>query len=186
MFLRDVLLNEYIMKKLFSIRFSVLMLSIIGLGLLTVSCDDDPIPLRDPNSTGGTEFKYTWAQTADCLQNSTYNNYLGSIGTFIENNTGKSTFNYWPKAHVLDVLVDGFLRTGNENYKTRMKALVQGIKVKNGNNTYNNVFNDDMLWLANSCLRAYDATKDQEYKVHLTFFFQRIQCNREYKRQKSE
>lgn len=165
------------MKKLFSMRRGIILLSAIGLGLSTISCDDDPIPLRDPNGSGGQEFKYTWAQTADSLQTSTYNTYLGSNGTFIENNTGKSTFNYWPNAHVLDVLVDGFLRTGNENYKTRMKALVQGIKVKNGNNTYNNVFNDDMLWLANSCLRAYDATKDQEYKDVADYLWGRIKLS---------
>jgi len=150
------------MKKLFSKRFAIMLICAAGFGLLT-SCDDEAIPLRDPNETAGPEFKYTWAQTADSLQNSTYNNYLGSEGTFVQNNNGNSTFNYWPNAHVLDVLVDGYLRTGNENYKTKMKALLHGIKVKNGN-TYNNVFNDDMLWLANSCLRAYQATNDPEYK----------------------
>lgn len=167
---------KYIMKKLFSTRYNIMLLCVIGLGLLTTSCDDDAVPLRDPNTTTGPEFKYTWAQTADSLQLSTYNNYLGSNGTFVENNTGNSTFHYWPNAHVLDVLTDGYLRTGNENYKNKMKALVQGIKVKNGN-TYNNVFNDDMLWLANSCLRAYKATNDQEYKDVADFLWERIKLS---------
>ncbi|OXA90050.1 glycoside hydrolase family 76 protein [Flavobacterium hercynium] len=164
------------MKKLFSTRYYITLLCVAGLGLLTVSCDDDAIPLRDPNSGGGTAFKYTWAQTADSLQLATYNNYLGANATFVENNTGNSTFHYWPNAHVLDVLVDGFLRTGNENYKTKMKALVQGIKIKNGN-TYDNVFNDDMLWLANSCLRAFDATQDQDYKDVADFLWERIKLS---------
>ncbi|MFH6999356.1 glycoside hydrolase family 76 protein [Flavobacterium sp. FlaQc-57] len=164
------------MKKLFSIRFIILSLCFVVLGLLTISCDDNPVPLRDSNSTDGVDFKYTWAQTADSLQATTYNVYLGTNGTFIENNTGKGTFNYWPNAHVLDVFVDGFLRTGNENYKTRMKALLQGIKIKNGN-TYNNVFNDDMIWLANSCLRAYDATKDQEYKDVADYIWGRVKLS---------
>jgi len=164
------------MKKLFSIRFIIPSLCVVVLGFLAISCDDNPVPLRDPSSTDGVEFKYTWAQTADSLQATTYNVYLGTNGTFIENNTGKSTFNYWPNAHVLDVFVDGFLRTGNENYKTRMKALLQGIKIKNGN-TYNNVFNDDMIWLANSCLRAYDATKDQEYKDVADYIWGRVKLS---------
>ncbi len=164
------------MKKLFSTPYNIMLLCVMGLGLLTTSCDDDAVPLRDPNTTTGPQFKYTWAQTADSLQLSTYNNYLGSNGTFVENNTGNSTFHYWPNAHVLDVLVDGYLRTGNENYKAKMKALVQGIKVKNGN-TYNNVFNDDMLWLANSCLRAYKATNDQEYKDVADFLWERIKLS---------
>lgn len=165
------------MKKIFSKRYNILLLSVFGLAALTASCDDDPIPLRDPNTSVDQEYDYTWAQTADSLQLSTYNNFLGSNGTFVENNTGNSTFHYWPNAHALDVLVDGFLRTGDENYKTKMKALVQGIKVKNGNNTYNNVFNDDMIWLALSTLRAYDATKDQEYKDVADYLWGRIKLS---------
>ena len=164
------------MKRFFSKSYSILFLSIVGLGLLTVSCEDDPIMLRDPNNAGGQEFEYTWARTADSLQLSTYNNYLGSNGTFIQNNTGNSTFHYWPNAHVLDVLVDGYLRTGDANYVPKMKALLVGIKAKNGN-TYNNDFNDDMIWLALSSLRAYDATKDQEYKVVADFLWGRIKLS---------
>jgi len=51
------------MKKLFSTRYTVALLMAVGFGLLVTSCDDDPIPLRDPNGEVGTEFKYTWAQT---------------------------------------------------------------------------------------------------------------------------
>jgi predicted alpha-1,6-mannanase (GH76 family) len=168
---------NYIMKRFFSKTYSILFLSVTGLGLLTTSCEDDAIMLRDPNNSGGNNFVYTWEKTADSLQLSTYNNFLGSNGTFIENNTGKSTFNYWPNAHALDVLVDGYLRTGDDNYKSKMKALVQGIKVKNGNNTYNNVFNDDMIWLALSSLSAYDATKDQEYKDVADYLWGRIKLS---------
>jgi predicted alpha-1,6-mannanase (GH76 family) len=167
---------KYIMKRLFSKSYSAILFCAIGLGILTTSCDDDPVPLRDPNGTTAPEFKYTWAQTADSLQLSNYNNYLGSNGTFVQNNAGNSSFNYWPNAHVLDVLVDGYLRTGNANYLPKMKALVQGIKVKNGN-TYNNAFNDDMLWLANSSLRAFDATKDPEYKDVAVFLWGRIKLS---------
>lgn len=101
---------------------------------------------------------------------------MGTNGTFIQNNTGNNTFHYWPNAHALDVLVDGYLRTGDENYKSKMKALVQGIKVKNGN-TYNNVFNDDMLWLANSSLRAFAATNDPEYKEVAVYLWGQIKLS---------
>jgi len=151
-------MNKYISK-----RNSLFLGGLVGLASLFVSCEDNPIPLRDPNTSGGQQINYTWEKTADSLQLSTYNNYLGSNGTFVENNTGSNTFHYWPNAHALDVLVDGYLRTKDANYVTKMKALLQGIKVKNGN-TYNNVFNDDMIWLALSSLRAYEATNDQEYK----------------------
>lgn len=148
------------MKK-FSIHHSVLIAT-LGLTLLA-SCSDEAIPLTKPGNEVGEAFKFTWAATADSLQTATYNTYLGGNGTFVQDNLGNSTFNYWPNAHALDVLVDGYERTGNGVYIGRMKALIAGIKVKNGN-TYNNVFNDDMIWLANASIRAYVATNDQEYK----------------------
>ncbi|MCO6149707.1 glycoside hydrolase family 76 protein [Flavobacterium sp. NRK1] len=163
------------MKRFFSIRKNIILASVIGLGMVTVSCDDDAIPLRDPNNVEP-ESNYTWAETADSLQQATYNTYLGSNGTFVQDNAGSTNFNYWPNAHMLDVLVDGYLRTGDENYVTRMKALIQGIKVKNGN-TYDNVFNDDMLWLANASVRAYVATNDQEYKDVADFLWERIKLS---------
>jgi predicted alpha-1,6-mannanase (GH76 family) len=134
------------------------------LGLfLVISCSEDPVPLREPSEEEEEGFDYTWQATADSMQLATYNTYLGSDGTFIQDNAGNGNFNYWPNAHVLHTLVDGYLRTGNASYLPQMKVLVRGIEVKNGG-SYNNVFNDDMLWLANSCIRAFVATNDQEYK----------------------
>lgn len=135
-----------------------------GIGFLTLtSCEDDVVPLRDPNSSGNHDINYTYAATADSMQAATYTTFLGANNTFIQDNGGNSSFNYWPNAHALDVLVDGYLRTGETSYASKMKALHDGIKIKNGG-TYNNVFNDDMLWLANSSLRAYAATGDSDYK----------------------
>ncbi len=135
-----------------------------GVGIFTfISCEDDPIPLRDPNTSGTNEINYTYAATADSMQVATYNTYLGSNNTFVQDNAGNNSFNYWPNAHALDVLVDGYLRTSDASYVAKMKALHDGIKVKNGGD-YNNVFNDDMIWLAIACLRAYSATNDADYK----------------------
>jgi len=129
-----------------------------GLLLLASCSEDDSVPLYDAKITN-----YTWEQTADSIQAATYTTFLGTNGTFVDNNAGGNTFHYWPNAHMLDVLNDGYLRTGNSTYVTRMKELLRGIKTNN-RGTYNNDFNDDMIWLANSCLRAYESTNDQEYK----------------------
>ena len=126
------------------------------------SCSgDDPKPLRDNDGANG-ESVYTWSETADSLQEATYTTFLSANGTFRQNNTGNSSFNYWWNAHMLDVLVDAYIRNGNEQHKTQMKALLRGIKVMNGG-TYINVFNDDMEWLAMASLRAYEVTSDEEY-----------------------
>ncbi|MCG2461676.1 hypothetical protein K8352_13020 [Flavobacteriaceae bacterium F89] len=140
----------------------VFIFGFLGTVLLN-ACSDEAIPLREPTDQGGDAFKYTWQTTADSIQASTYSTYLGSEGTFVADNAGSTTFNYWPNAHVLHILVDGYLRTKEDSYVPKMKKLIQGIKSKNGG-TYSNVFNDDMLWLGNSSVRAFEATEDPEYK----------------------
>lgn len=135
-----------------------------GIGCLALtSCDDEAIPLRDPNTSATHEINYTYAATADSMQVATYNTYLGSNNTFVQDNAGNSFMNYWWNAHALDVLVDGYLRTKDTSYFAKMKALHDGIKIKNGGD-FNNEFNDDMLWLANACLRSYAVTNDVDYK----------------------
>ncbi|HYF68251.1 MAG TPA: glycoside hydrolase family 76 protein [Ohtaekwangia sp.] len=132
------------------------------LSLVMLSCSgDDPKPLRNGDGPKG-ELVYTWSETADSLQEATYTTFLSSNGTFRQDNAGNTSFNYWWNAHMLDVLVDAYVRNGNEQHKTQMKALLRGIKTMNGN-TYLNVFNDDMEWLAMASLRAYEATADEEY-----------------------
>lgn len=131
--------------------------------LAATSCADDELEPLYPN-TGATEkINYTWAATADSMQQVTYNTYLIAGGTFKQDNAGNNNFNYWWNAHALDVLVDGFLRTKDESYKPKMKALVEGIKAKNGG-TYHNDFVDDMEWLGIASLRAFTATNDPFYK----------------------
>ena len=129
------------------------------------SCSDDtaqPLYPDDDTADGGTGEDVDWQSIANEVQDATYNTFLGTEGTFVEDNQGSTRFNYWPNAHVLNTMVDGYIRTSDNAYLPRMKALLTGIKVKNGA-TYSNVFNDDMLWLGNACVRAYQATDDQEY-----------------------
>jgi len=80
-----------------------------------------------------------------------------------QNNDGHTGFNYWWNAHALDVQVDAYNRTKDAKYLPKMKALLNGCFVKNGN-TYKNTFYDDMEWWALACLRAHAATGDVEYK----------------------
>lgn len=134
----------------------------MGFAIVLGSCStDDYVPLRNPEKNAQ-EKEIDWAATADSMQRATYDTYLGSEGTFVQDNQGNSTFHYWPNAHALHVLVDAYARTGDGAYLSKMKSLLRGIESKNGG-TYQNVFNDDMLWLANASMRAYNATEDPEY-----------------------
>ncbi|MEX1028772.1 MAG: glycoside hydrolase family 76 protein [Paenibacillaceae bacterium] len=73
-------------------------------------------------------------------------------------------FNYWWQAHAVDVLVDGYVRTGDEAYSDRLTKIYEGLLVRNAG-VFPNEFYDDMEWLAIAFLRAYDATKREMFKT---------------------
>jgi predicted alpha-1,6-mannanase (GH76 family) len=72
-------------------------------------------------------------------------------------------FNYWWLAHAVDVLVDGYERTGGERYADQLSSLYQGILNRNAG-VFPNEYYDDMEWMGLAWLRAYDATGDERYK----------------------
>jgi predicted alpha-1,6-mannanase (GH76 family) len=140
---------------------NILMVAGIIAGSIVISgCKKEVFPLYNDEII---ITNYNYNALADSLQQKTYNTYLSSNQNyFVQDDQGNATFNYWPNAHVLDVFVDGYLRTKDAVYVQRMKSLIVGIKAQN-NNVYPNTFYDDMGWLALSSLRAYDATKDDAY-----------------------
>ena len=71
-------------------------------------------------------------------------------------------FHYWWQAHALDSLVDAHLRSGDALHLERAARLLGGIVRKNGSLT--NDYYDDMQWLALSCLRAWDASRNPVFK----------------------
>jgi predicted alpha-1,6-mannanase (GH76 family) len=129
--------------------------------MLTSCLKDKPFPLYGNKPT--TPVNYTFAATADSLQDKTYTTFISANGNyFVNNNAGNTTYNYWPQAHTLDVFTDAYLRTKNDIYKQRMKSLLNGTRITNGNK-YPNEFYDDMEWLALASLRAFEATGDNDY-----------------------
>jgi len=108
-----------------------------------------------------------WAARADSAQAALQQGFFVPGRYYAKNNAGDAGFNYWWQAHGLDVLVDGYRRTKNADYLTRMRELQQGAKEKNGN-TYLNEFYDDMEWQALACLRAFELTGDPAYKATAT------------------
>jgi len=122
-----------------------------------------PVKTTPPVVTPPVTVNYNYASLSDSLQLSTYNTFVSAERNYyIQNSSGITTFNYWPQAHVLNILEDGYLRTQNSLYTLRMKALINGIKIENGG-AYPNEFYDDMGWLANASLRAYTITSDTAY-----------------------
>lgn len=139
--------------------FRLIATGLVAVAIFT-SCEKEVFPLYNDEIIITT---YNYAGLADSLQKQTYTTFLSANGKyFIQDNQGNNTFNYWPNAHVLDVLTDAYLRTTDQVYVQRMKSLLDGIKAQN-NGGFPNDFYDDMGWLALSSLRAYDATKNEAY-----------------------
>jgi predicted alpha-1,6-mannanase (GH76 family) len=129
--------------------------------MLTSCLKDKPFPLYGNKPSAVID--YTYAATSDTLQDKTYATFLSANGNyFIQNNGGNTNYNYWPQAHTMDVLIDAYLRTKNEVYKQRIKSLLNGTRISNGNKLQNEYY-DDMEWLALSTLRAFEATNDPDY-----------------------
>ena len=158
---------------------SLFILFLVSFCLISCSADDPLDQMEEkeeeqPDAPDeGEENVADWGAVADRSQEETYSLYLTNGGTFRQDNIGNENFNYWWNAHMLDVLVDGYKRTGNEIYLSRMKALLEGIEAKNGGN-FKNVFIDDMEWLGIACLRAYKVTADDRYKEVALFLWEEI------------
>ncbi|MCR2804019.1 glycoside hydrolase family 76 protein [Paenibacillus soyae] len=83
-------------------------------------------------------------------------------------------FNYWWLAHAVDVLVDGYERSGDERYAEQLAKLYQGILDRNAG-VFPNEYYDDMEWMALAWLRAYDATGEERYKEAALVLWEDIQ-----------
>jgi hypothetical protein len=164
--------------KYFEDRLAVIILSAtILLSACSKTAAPTPVTPVTPVTpiTPVTPVTYNYASLSDSLQVSTYNTYISADRNYyIQNSSGTTTFNYWPQAHVLNILEDGFLRTQNSLYTLRMKALLNGIKIENGG-AYPNEFYDDMGWLANASMRAYTITSDTAYLNVAQILYTQIQ-----------
>ncbi len=106
-----------------------------------------------------------WNAAADSSSSSFIYSYWNPAEKYFNyDNNNKIDFHYWPQAHALDVVIDAYIRTGDNLYKTTIEDWYEGVKAKNGN-TFYNVFYDDMEWNALTMLRAFNATQDSRYKT---------------------
>lgn len=139
----------------------ILYLPLIAIFILFLSCEKE---------TNGAEpeppenEKINWNATANSSSTALTTSFWNTGGKYFNtDNSGSTTFQYWPQAHALDVLIDAYERTGDVKYKNYFDQWFEGVKIKNGN-TFYNVFYDDMEWNALAILRAYKATNDVKYK----------------------
>jgi predicted alpha-1,6-mannanase (GH76 family) len=112
---------------------------------------------------------YDWPEIAEYFQSCLYRNYWNEQTLIMDQwypntaNAANENFYYWWQAHVIDVLADGWERSGDPKYLDRINRLARGLKACNGN-TFRHNYYDDMEWTALALLRVYDHTGDEEYK----------------------
>ena len=80
---------------------------------------------------------------------------------------------YWWFAHAIDVLVDGYERTGDKEYLKRADLVARGVYERNGNSFINDYF-DDMDWMALALIRYYDNTSDEFYLDQSKILFREV------------
>lgn len=103
-----------------------------------------------------------WSARADVGQVS-LDHYFGTGEPQLLNNTYPSergdnkTFNYWWLAHVIDVRLDAYERSGDRKWVEAAEAVCRNIFARNRGSFFNGFF-DDMLWCGMAILRLYDAT----------------------------
>jgi predicted alpha-1,6-mannanase (GH76 family) len=124
------------------------------------ACANDKLP-----SETNQEYRINWNAAADSSSSALIHLFWNADEHYFNyNNLGLKDFHYWPQAHALDVMVDAYLRTRDNLYKTTINDWYDGVKRKNGN-TFFNIFYDDMEWNALAMLRAYQATGDEKFKT---------------------
>ncbi len=125
------------------------------------SCEKKDVPADGEEEE---EETIDWNAAANSSSNALITQFWNNGGNYFNtDNSGNSTFQYWPNAHALDVLIDAYERSGNNEYKAYFDQWFQGVKAQNGG-TWKNDFYDDMEWNALALLRAYKATNDTKYK----------------------
>ncbi|CAM4404958.1 glycoside hydrolase family 76 protein [Paenibacillus phoenicis] len=110
-----------------------------------------------------------WAQLADRMHRDLFDCYgneqTGILDQWYPRTAGRAgeNFYYWWQAHVLDVLVDAYERTGDPALPDRMRQFCRSLERYNGG-TFTHNYYDDMEWTALALLRAYRATGEAWYE----------------------
>lgn len=147
--------------KVISMRFLKVISGFLCV-ILLLACEKEDDNIQKP--TDDDTENIDWSLAANSSVESLINNYWNSNQKYFNtDNNINFTFQYWPQAHALDVLVDAYIRTDNVVYLNYFDKWFEGVKKKNGNTFYNEYY-DDMEWNALALLRTYKVTNDVKYR----------------------
>lgn len=141
-------------------KIKLLIPLVIIFSIFSCSKDYDD-GVTNPPPTGN-DAEINWEKASDSSTTALLLNFWNSPGRYFNEKNNNTNFHYWPQAHALDVIVDAYIRTGNNTYRTYMNNWFEGVKQKNGGSFLNEYY-DDMEWNALALLRAYKATGDNKF-----------------------
>jgi len=114
----------------------LLLLLIIPL-LFACGSENQPDPGNNNNKDS-----INWNSAANAGSQALISSFWNINGKYFNtDNSGNTTFQYWPNAHALDVLIDAYLRTNDTYYKSYFDRWYTGVKAANGNS-----WNFMMIW----------------------------------------
>src|SRR5690606_12785110 len=104
--------------------------------------------------------KHFWGANFEGYADRYYFNYQSDLANMTTNH-------YWPQAHAMDVIVDGYMRTHEKQYLSFYPLWWKGAPEYNFSgkeiDPWWNVFVDDMEWIVLAQLRMYETTQREEY-----------------------
>ncbi|MGG6311004.1 glycoside hydrolase family 76 protein [Paenibacillus macerans] len=121
-----------------------------------------------------------WSDRADRMHRDLFACYMNEDTGILDQwyprtaNRAGDNFYYWWQAHVLDVLVDAYERTGDPALPERIGRFCRSLESYNSG-TFTHNYYDDMEWTALALLRAYQGTGEPWYKEKTLELWEDIQ-----------
>jgi len=122
-----------------------------------------------------------WQKIANLSSQSLLDFYWNKSKNFFNYYPGKADtpaedWHYWPQAHAMDVLIDAYVRTGDDKWKSYFSLWHEGVKQKSGGSYFND-FVDDMEWICLTMIRLYECTQEQKYMDTAESLWNKIKAN---------
>ena len=104
-----------------------------------------------------------WAERADIASAALVKYFWNADKQYFNyDSASDTTFHYWPQAHALDVLTDGYLRSAGSDILNLYARWYEGVPAANGGRFWNPYY-DDMEWNGIATLRVYKETGDSRF-----------------------
>lgn len=139
-----------------------LLLTALAAAFLTMaSCSGSPVSRSSAH--GGR----TWPVTADAALAAFNRAFLTTWddAAYYRLTTAGDFVTFFKQAELIEMIEDAWLRTHKPVYRSLIGRLYNGLVARHGSDWLRNPSNDDLMWAAVMCLRAYSITGERAYLI---------------------